>query len=157
MCRNEMKRIMHDAINNGAPGNGWTQSQSKSQRQNNLAYIDLYQRAYPESSTVARAAITLFLDANGAIRCYPHLTFREVRASGWQADFFQQVGNIPGMTLEQVLPKKPAASGIAVNAILVDQSWRDWTSHCPKEAIATLRKCCTTLREWTDKYVETLP
>ena len=149
MCKGTRKNEIRDAITNGE--NEWTPSAAQYR---NRAYTAVFTTNYPQSTTVAKATITLALDANGDIRCYPHLTFRQVRNDYWQADFFKATGKLPGIRLEQVASNGPAKSGIAVNAILLDYSWRNWTQ--AKEAIATLKKCCRKLREWTDKYVANL-
>ena len=153
MCRNELKRAIRDAIIfEEIKRNGWTPSMVQYQ----AAYIDVFTKSYPQGSLVERATITLRLDAHGDIRCYPHLTFRQRPDANWRADFYERYGNeeIAGMRLEQA-QQNGVMAGIAINAILQDQSWRNWTlEHLPQGVIDTLRECCARLREWTDRYAE---
>ncbi len=152
---NEKKVKIRDEITNGDSGNGWKPSGSKFAR--TPACISVFTRSYPQSGTVERAVIVLTLDANGDIRCYPHLQFRKKRTDDWQGDFFKLASKLSGMKVERVEHTEDTESGIAVNAILKDQSWRNWTLPFPTDAIETLRECCRKLREWTDAYVASLP
>ena len=156
MCRNELKNEIRDAIANGESGNGWHSSKLTYA---NRAYTAVFTKNYPNSDTVARATIALTLDANGDIRCYPHLAFREIRTDDWRADFYERYNDetIAGMKLIQAEYNKPAKTGIAINAILENQSWREWTNPFPDDAISKLKNCCVKLRKWTDDYVSTLP
>lgn len=156
MCRNELKNKIRDAIANGDSENGWRPSQLTYA---NRAYTDVFKKNYPQSDTVARATIALSLDSNGDIRCYPHLAFREIRVNDWRSKFYEQFRNetIEGIALRSAEYNRPARTGIAINAILENQSWVNWKKTFPADAISTLKECCLRLSEWTDKYVASLP
>ncbi len=152
MCRNKLKNEIRDDVATGALGNGWHASQSIYA---NRAYTVVFTKNYFQCDTVERATIALTLDANGDIRCYPHLSFREARTMDWRAEFYNRYRNevIAGIVLRSAAHGGATKTGIAVNAVLQNQSWRNWAKPFPVDAISTLRECCAKMCKWVDEFV----